>query len=362
MFYHILYSLKEYWFGFNIFRYITFRSAMAAVTAFLICVVFGPAVINLLKKLRIGQYVRREYVGSLYDLHKHKEGTPTMGGVLILVSVLVSSLLWCRLDNDYVLLALAGMVWLGIIGLADDLMKVRNKSAKGIRAATKLAGQLALAFFIGLFILKDSAIGTGLYIPFMKNAVCSLGLFYILFALLVIAGTSNAVNLTDGLDGLAIGCMAFITFTYAVFSYITGHAEISKYLQVFYLQGAGELAVFCAALTGAGLGFLWFNCHPASVFMGDVGSLSLGGSIAIVSILIKKEFLLLIVGGVFVIEALSVILQVASFKIRKKRIFLMSPIHHHFQIMGWQESKITIRFWIIAAILALFSIASLKIQ
>lgn len=362
MLYHLLYSIRELWFGFNIFRYITFRASMAAVTSFVICVILGPVIIGKLRELEIGQYVRKEHVDNLYDLHKHKEGTPTMGGILILVSVLVSALLWCRLDNDYVLLALGGMVWLGTIGFIDDLIKLRNKSAKGLQAMTKLAGQIVLALIVGLFVINDKNIGTNLYLPFLKNAICNLGIFYLALVLLVIVGTSNAVNLTDGLDGLAIGCVIFITLTYSVISYITGHVDMSKYLHVFYLPGAGELTVFCSALTGAGLGFLWFNCHPASVFMGDTGSLSLGGAIAIVSVLVKKEFLLLIAGGVLVVESLSVILQILNFKLKKRRLFLMSPIHHHFQIKGWHESKITIRFWIIAAILALLSMATLKVR
>ncbi|MEA3489135.1 MAG: phospho-N-acetylmuramoyl-pentapeptide-transferase, partial [Candidatus Omnitrophota bacterium] len=343
MFYHILYPLSEFWFGFNVFRYITFRASMAAVTSFAICVIFGPGIIRRLRKFNVGQYVRKEHVGGLYELHKHKEGTPTMGGLLIIIAVLVSSLLWCRLDNDYVLLVLAGMVWLGAIGMADDIIKLKNKSARGAQAVTKLAGQVVLALIIGLFVINNKAIGSGLYFPFLKNAVVNLGSFYILFVLLVIVGASNAVNLTDGIDGLAIGCIVFITVTYAVISYVTGHAGLSKYLQVFYLPGAGELTVFCAGMTGAGLGFLWFNSHPASVFMGDTGALSLGGSIAIVSVLIKKELLLFIAGGVLVAESLSVIVQVLSFKLRGKRLFLMSPIHHHFQIKGWHESKITVR-------------------
>lgn len=362
MFYHLLYSLREFWFGFNIFKYITFRASMAAVTSFLMCIIFGPVIIKWLKTLKVGQYVRKEYVDNLYDLHKHKEGTPTMGGLLIIVAVLISCLLWCRLDNDYVLLVLGGMIWLGVVGMADDLVKLRNKSAKGVRAKVKVAAQAVLALIVGLFILYNKEIGAGLYLPFIKNAVANLGIFYILFTLAVIIGASNAVNLTDGLDGLAIGCVTFITAAYAVISYVTGHAVISRYLQIFYLAGAGELAVFCAALTGAGLGFLWFNSYPASVFMGDTGSLALGGAIAIVSVLIKKEFLLLISGGVLVMEAFSVILQVASVKLRKKRIFLMSPIHHHFQIKGWHESKITVRFYIIAAVLALLSMATLKVR
>ena len=362
MLYHLLYPLKDLWFGFNIFKYITFRASMAAIMSFVLTLIVGPYIIKALRTLELGQYVRKEHVDGLYDLHKHKEGTPTMGGLMVLVSVLVSVLLWCRLDNDFVLLALGGMVWLGAIGLTDDLLKIKNKSAKGVRGMTKIIGQVVLALIVGVFVINNNHIGTGLFVPFMKNALCNLGLLYIIFSLFVIVGASNALNLTDGLDGLAIGCVAFISITYAVMAYITGNVDMSKYLHVFYLSGAGELSVFCSAIAGASLGFLWFNCHPASIFMGDTGSLSLGGTIAIISIMLKKEILLVIAGGVLVIESLSVILQVLSFKTRKKRIFLMSPIHHHFQIKGLHESKITIRFWIISALLALLSMATLKVR
>ena len=362
MFYHLLYPLKDLWFGFNVFRYITFRASMAAVTAFALCLIFGPGLIKWLRQIKAGQYVRKEHVDSLAEYHSKKEGTPTMGGLLVIVSVLVSTLMWGRLDNDFVILCLGGMIWLGVIGFMDDYLKIKKKNAAGVQAKAKVIGQVALAFIVGVFVIQNKHIGDALYFPFLKNAVFNLGVFYVLFALLVIVGSSNALNLTDGLDGLAIGCMVFITLTFSMLSYITGHVEISKYLNVFYLPGSGELTVFCAAIAGAALGFLWFNCHPASVFMGDTGSLSLGGTIAIVSVLLKKEFILLIVGGVLAVEALSVILQVASYKTRKKRIFLMSPIHHHFQMKGLHESKITIRMWIVSAILALVGIATLKVR
>ncbi len=362
MLYHILYPLKELWFGFNVFRYITFRAGMAAVTSFLMCIIAGPIIIRALRKLNVGQYVRTKHVEKLSGFHEKKRGTPTMGGILIIVATLLAALAWCRLDNDFILLTLAGMIWLGIVGFIDDFIKLRDKSSKGIAAITKLAGQVILAVIVGLFVVNNKAIGTDLYLPFVKNAVANLGIFYILFVLLVVVGASNAVNLTDGLDGLATGCMVFIALTYAIICYITGHVDISSYLHVFHLGGAGELAVFCAALAGATLGFLWFNSHPATVFMGDTGSLALGGAIAIVSVLIKKELLLFIAGGVLVMEAMSVILQVASFKLRGKRIFLMAPIHHHFQLKGWHESKITTRFWIIAALLALLSMTTLKVR
>ncbi len=362
MLYHLLYPLRDIWFGFNLFRYITFRASMAAVTAFILCVVFGPPIIRVLRRLNIGQYVRKKHVTSLSEFHDSKEGTPTMGGILIIASLLISSILWCRLDNDYIILVLGGMVWMGFIGLIDDYLKLKNQSAKGLRGITKLVGQVILALIVGGFVMQSKGIGTELYIPFVKNAVCNLGIFYMLFILIVIVGTSNAVNLTDGLDGLAIGCMLFVSLSYAVIAYVTGNSVLSGYLNVFYLPGSGELTCFCAAMIGAGLGFLWFNSHPAEVFMGDTGSLALGGSIAIVSVLIKKEVLLLITGGVFVMESVSVILQVLVFKTRGKRLFRMSPIHHHFQLKGWPESKITVRFWIISAILAMLSMAALKVR
>lgn len=362
MFYHILYPLSEIWFGFNVFRYISFRASMAAVTSFLLCAVFGPSVIRWLHKLKIGQYVRKKHVTELSDFHSTKEGTPTMGGTIIILSVLISVLLWCRLDNDLVLIACGGMLWLGLVGFADDFIKLKNKSAKGLRSITKIIGQTVIALIVGLYVLKNNDLGSEVYLPFIKNPVFSLGIFYLLFVWLVIVGSSNAVNLTDGLDGLAIGCMLFVSLTYAVMAYITGNAVLSKYLHVFFLPGSGELSCFCGALVGSGLGFLWFNGHPASVFMGDTGSLSLGGTIAIISVFLKKEFMLLIVGGIFVMESVSVILQVLSFKLSGRRIFLMSPIHHHFQLKGWPESKITIRFWIISAILAMIGLAALKVR
>jgi len=362
MLYHILYPLSEFWFGFNVFRYITFRAALASVTAFLISILFGPIIIRFLRILKIGQNIRREHVGDLYKLHKHKTGTPTMGGFILLTSIVVSTVLWARLDNRFIILCIIGILWLGMVGFIDDFIKLVKKRSLGLRASAKLLGQLILALFIALYLYRDSAIESTLYFPFFKNLVINLGLFYILFVILVIVGSSNAVNLTDGLDGLAIGCVTIIALTYGVISYITGHAEISSYLNVYYLAGSGELAVLCAAMFGAGLGFLWFNAYPADVFMGDTGSLALGGAIGIISVLIKKEIVLLLIGGVFVVEVMSVIMQVLSFKIRKKRIFLMSPLHHHFQLRGIPESKVIIRFWIVAIIMALVSLATLKLR
>ncbi len=362
MLYYLFYPLKEFWFGFNVFRYITFRAGMAAFTSFLVCVLVAPVFIKWMKMVKAGQYERTEHVGEIYDLHKSKQGTPTMGGLVILAAVIVATLLWGRPDNAYVIMALGGMTWMGLVGVVDDLLKIRNKSSKGLGAAYKLGAQVLLALIVGLFVISSKNLGSDLYLPFLKNAVANLGALYILFILVVIAGASNAVNLTDGLDGLATGCVIFIALTYSVMCYVTGRADISGYLHLFYVPGAGELTIFCAALAGACLGFLWYNSHPATVFMGDTGSLSLGAAIAIVSVLIKKEVLLLLVGGVLVVETLSVILQVLSFKLRKKRIFLMSPIHHHFEKKAWHESKITVRFWIVAAILALLGMMALKVR
>lgn len=281
---------------------------------------------------------------------------------MILASVIISSLIWGRPDNEYLILALGGMTWMGIVGALDDFLKIRYKNSKGLRAIYKMGSQILLALIVGIFVISHKNLGADLYLPFLKNAVANLGALYIIFILIVIAGSSNAVNLTDGLDGLATGCMVFVALTYSVMCYVTGRADLSGYLHLFYVPGSGELTIFCAALAGACLGFLWYNGHPATVFMGDTGSLSLGSAIAIVSVLIKKEVLLILVGGVLVMETVSVILQVFSFKTRKKRIFLMSPIHHHFEKKGWHESKITVRFWIVSAILSLLGLMALKVR
>jgi phospho-N-acetylmuramoyl-pentapeptide-transferase len=362
MLYYIFFPLRDLWFGFNVFRYITFRSAMACLTAFLVSLILGPFVIRWLKELNFGQTIRREYVESLYDLHKHKEGTPTMGGVLIILAITLSTVLWADLLNKYVWVTLISFLWLGAVGFMDDYIKISKKRNLGLKARPKLAGQIILGMLISVFVIVFTEISTTLYVPFSKHVALSLGLFYILFVILVITSASNAVNLTDGLDGLAIGCTIIAALTYGVLAYIAGNFRLSDYLNVFYLNGAGELTVFCAAMLGAGLGFLWFNSYPASVFMGDTGSLALGGAIGVVAVLIKKELLIFIVGGIFVIEALSVVLQVIWFKLTGKRLFLMSPIHHHFQLLGWPESKITIRFWIMALIMALFSLSTLKLR
>ena len=318
--------------------------------------------IRQLDRLKVGETIRRKHVPALYPLHAGKEGTPTMGGVLILAAIIISTLLWADVFNRYILLALASILWLGIVGFIDDRIKLSSKSSRGLRAFTKLTGQAIFGLFVGIYLLYGLRVEGILEIPFFKNLLVNLGYFYIFYVALVIVASSNAVNITDGLDGLAIGCVVMAALAYSIMSYVTGHIDFSDYLKIFYIPGSGELAIFCAAIAGAGLGFLWFNCYPASIFMGDTGALALGGAIGTVAILIKKELLLVLVGGVFVIEALSVILQVASFKTRGKRIFKMAPLHHHFQLKGWPESKVIVRFWIIAGIFAILSLATLKLR
>lgn len=363
MLYHLLYPLREIWFGFNVFKYITFRAACAAVTAFLISIILGPYIIKWLYALKIGEQVRKgRETARLSDFHKSKEGTPTMGGVLILLAVLLSTFLWADIFNKYILLVLLSTLWLGGIGLFDDSAKMKKRQSMGLRPLVKLQWQLALGLLIGVILYMDPMFSTAIEVPFLKNFLLNLGIGYILFVSLVIIGSSNAMNLTDGLDGLAIGTMIMIAFAYTGFSYVSGNFRFSDYLNVFYVPGSGELTVFCATLIGASLGFLWFNSYPATVFMGDTGSLALGGAIGTVAVFVKKELLLLLVGGIYVVEALSVILQIISFKTTGKRIFLMSPLHHHFQIKGWPENKITVRFWIIGVILALASLATLKLR
>jgi len=362
VFYHIFYPLKDFWFGFNIFKYITFRAAFAAISAFVICVALGPAVIRLLSRLNIKEEATRPDAPALREFHGKKSGTPTMGGVLIVGAVIASTLLWARLDSSYIWLAVAATSWLCAIGFIDDYMKLANGNGRGMRVMTKFTGQFIAGLAVALFLYFSAEATTLLHFPFLKRLVMDLGVFYVPFVIIVIIGASNAVNLTDGLDGLAIGCLVMIAAAYALISYVAGHFKISGYLGIPFIPRAAEMSVFCAAILGSGLGFLWFNSHPASIFMGDTGSLALGGAIGTVAVLIKKEILLLFVGGVFVIEALSVILQVASFKLRGERIFRMAPLHHHFQLKGWPEPKIIVRFWILSAILALFALATLKLR
>ena len=363
MFYHFLYPLRDIFFGFNVFRYITFRAVGASVTAFLLSALFGPPIIRKLRAMKVGEKIRNsEAHASLYKHHKDKEGTPTMGGILILFVIFLSVILWGDLSNRYIWLTMISTFWLGLVGFVDDYIKLSRKGSRGITATVKITGQLVLGLIVGFVLYSDPNISDRLDIPFFKDVVIHLGAFYVFFTALVIIGSSNAVNLTDGLDGLAIGCVATVAITYAVMSYISGHVAFSEYLHLVYIPNSGELTVFCAAIFGAGLGFLWYNCHPADVFMGDTGALALGGAIGTIAVLIKKELLLLVAGGIFVAEALSVIIQVFSFRFRGKRVFLMAPLHHHFQLKGWAESKVIFRFLIIAIILAFVSLSTLKLR
>jgi len=362
MLYYLLYSLHDKFSFLNIFRYITFRAIMAAVTAFVISIIFGPLVIKLITRLSIGENIRKEDSIKLYELHSKKQGTPTMGGILILLAIFSSTLLWAEILNRYILMVLFSTLWLGITGFADDYLKHIKKCSKGLTATSKLTSQIILGLLLGTILFISPQNTTKLDIPFLKDIFLELGGFYILFVIIVIAGSSNAVNLTDGLDGLAIGSVVMVAVAYSILCYVSGNINFSNYLLIPYIKGSGELTIFCASIIGAGLGFLWFNCYPASIFMGDVGSLALGGALGITAILIKKELLLVIVGGVFVLEALSVILQVISFRLTKKRIFRIAPLHHHFQFLGWSENKVIVRFWIISSILTLLTLVTLKIR
>jgi phospho-N-acetylmuramoyl-pentapeptide-transferase len=361
MLYWLLYPLRDLIPAFNVFRYITFRVAAAIVTALVLSWLLGPWFIRQLRRLSVGQNIRD--VGP--QAHQVKAGTPTMGGLLILFATLVPTLLWMDLSNIYVWLVILVTTAFGGIGFADDYLKVRNRRNLGLTAKAKFWLQVlaSLAFGIALVVLPaESGFNPVVTFPFIKRLVLHLGYFYILFVAFVLVGSSNAVNLTDGLDGLAIGATSVAAATYAIFTYIAGNAIIARYLQVAWVPGVGEVAVFCGAMVGAGIGFLWFNSHPAEVFMGDVGSLSLGAAIGSVAILAKQEIVLVLVGGLFVMEALSVIIQVASFKLRGKRVFRMSPLHHHFELSGWAEPKVIVRFWILSILFALLSLSTLKLR
>lgn len=361
MLYYLLYPLHDIFSFLNIFRYITFRAIMAAVTAFLISLIFGPVIIKRLRELNIGQNIRdKKESEELYKQHGHKQGTPTMGGILILLAIFSSTLLWAEVLNKYILLILFSTLWLGITGFMDDYLKQIRKCSKGLTASAKLISQIILGLVLGVILFSDPQNSTRLDIPFLKNISLDLGVFYILFVIIVITGSSNAVNLTDGLDGLAIGSVVMAAIAFTLLCYVSGNIKFSNYLLIPFIKSSAELTVFCASIIGAGLGFLWFNCYPASIFMGDVGSLALGGALGITALLIKKEFLLIIVGGIFVVEALSVILQIISFRLTKKRIFKIAPLHHHFQFLGWSENKVIVRFWIIASILAMLTLVTLK--
>ncbi|HHC24992.1 MAG TPA: phospho-N-acetylmuramoyl-pentapeptide-transferase, partial [Desulfobacterales bacterium] len=349
MLYHLLYPLHTTISFFNVFRYITFRAIYASLTAFFICFFMGPWVIRKLNEMQIGQYIQEDGPEN----HHKKAGTPTMGGVLIIFSVVVSTLLWTNLTNYYIWAILLVTVSYAFIGFADDYLMLIRKQNKGLSARSKFLMQMILAICTGIFIYNCPSFNTQLNIPFFKNISPDIGWGYIFFAVIVIVGTSNAVNLADGLDGLAIGPVIIASVTYMLFAYVTGHVRIAEYLQISYVSGSGELTIFCGILAGAGLGFLWFNTYPAQIFMGDVGSLPLGGVIGTVAVITKQEIMLILVGGLFVIEALSVIFQVGFFKMTNgRRIFKMAPLHHHFELKGWPEPKIIVRFWVIAIGLA----------
>ena len=361
MFYHLLYPLHTYAGAFNVFRYITFRTAMATLTAMLMALLLGPGLIRRLRQFQIGQEIREEGPAS----HHSKRGTPTMGGILIITAVVLPTLLWADLRNAFIWVAVIATLLFGGIGFADDYLKVTHKRSLGLTTRMKFTMQVVAAGAMGLLMVwmaSQSMFTTTLSFPFVKDFTPDLGWGYALFVILVLTGTANAVNFTDGLDGLAIGSVLIASATFTVLTYCAGHALVAEYLGIANVKSAGELTVFCGSMVGASLGFLWFNCHPAEIFMGDVGSMAMGGALGTTALLVKQEFLLILVGGLFVAEAMSVILQVGSFRLRGQRIFKMAPIHHHFELAGWSESKVVIRFWIVALIFSLLALATLKLR
>lgn len=352
--------LQKYFHVFGVFQYITLRAVLASMTALLIALICGPIIIRKLTAAQIGQVVRKNGPSS----HLSKSGTPTMGGVLILTAISLTTLLWANLLNIYVWIVLVVTVVFGIIGWVDDYRKLILKDPVGLPARWKYFWQSVFGVITAVLLYKIAKMPaeTGLMVPFFKNIMFPLGTSYIILTYFVIVGTSNAVNLTDGLDGLAIMPIIMISGALGIFAYVTGHIKFAYYLQMPYIYGIGEIAVFCGAVVGAGLGFLWFNAYPAQIFMGDVGALGLGAAIGVISVMVRQELVLFIMGGIFVIETLSVMLQVASYKLTKKRIFRMAPIHHHFELKGWPEPRIIVRFWIITAVLVLFGLATLKLR
>jgi phospho-N-acetylmuramoyl-pentapeptide-transferase len=377
MLYWLFYEkLFRHFTPFRVFGYVTFRTAFAALTALFLCLILGPWLIAKLHEFQIGQYIREDGPKS----HMKKAGTPTMGGILIVISIVIPTLLWANLANPYVWIAIFSLVSFGLIGFWDDYAKVRRKQNEGLTVREKFGLQILAALMVGFMLLTlhaQKAYSTSINVPFFKSFKPDLLIdsllrnwytyplafvFFFGFMILVIVGSSDAVNLTDGLDGLAIGLMLIASFAMTALTYVTGHATWAQYLDLARLPGASELTIFCSSMVGASLGFLWYNAHPAEIFMGDVGSLALGGALGVVAVLIKQEILLLFIGGVYVIEALSVILQVGSYKLRKKRIFKMAPIHHHFEQLGWEESKIITRFWIAGLVMALFALTTLKLR
>lgn len=358
MLYHILFPLHEKFSLFNVFRYITFRTVLAILTALIISFILTPYIIRKFHEWK----VRSDKREDVPDRHITKQGTPTMGGFVILISTIIPTLLWSDLRNYYIWLVTFTLLSFGGVGFADDLKKLRGKNGKGISGKTKMSLQILFSVIISVLLYLRPGFITELTVPFFKNITPHLGIFYIFLSIFIIVGTSNAVNLTDGLDGLAIGPVITVCGTFMLFSYLAGNIKFAQYLQIFYVKGAGELAILCGAMLGAGIGFLWYNAYPAELFMGDTGSLSLGATLATIAVIIKQEILLLIVGGIFVLETASVIIQVLSFKWRGKRVFRMAPIHHHYELKGWNEEKIVVRFWIVSIILALLALSTLKLR
>jgi len=362
MLYHLLYPLANHFIGFNVFRYVTFRSVYAAVTAFGLCLLWGRSVIARIQAAQLGEKIRKDGPAG----HSAKAGTPTMGGILILLTLALSSLLWVRWDSKFFWVAFFSLVWFGTLGFLDDLIKLKGiGKSRGIPGSWKLILQtMGGIVIVGcyMYVLPDEfALKTSITLPFFKHPL-NLDTLYPFFAVLVIVSASNSVNLTDGLDGLAIGCTTFAAMAFVVVTYVSGNVKFSEYLKIIQVPGASELTVVCAALVGAGLGFLWFNAPPAQIFMGDTGSLALGGLLGTIAVMVKQEILLIIVGGIFVAEALSVIIQVTSFKMSGKRVFKMAPLHHHFELSGVPESKLIVRFWIVAIILTLLTLSTLKLR
>jgi phospho-N-acetylmuramoyl-pentapeptide-transferase len=364
---YYLHLLEEWFSPLRVFRYITIRALAGAGTAFILTLVLAPWVIRQLKRLNVSQPERKEEAPPLFELHGHKQDTPTMGGLMIILSIVVSALLWIPMHSLLAWLTVATLCYMGMVGFWDDYKKVVERNTAGLSARKKLLLQSAWALAMAAVLMLHPETGERarqLMVPFMKQPLIhDLGWFGVcLFVGVVVVGATNAVNLTDGLDGLAIGCSSSVAISYLIMAYMAGHVAFADYLMVPFVSGAGELAVFCGCLLGACLGFLWYNCHPARIFMGDTGSLALGGSMAMVAILIKQEIVLVIVGGVFVMEALSVIIQVVSFKTRGKRVFAMAPIHHHFEMKQWSETQVVVRFWILSIICALAGILTLKVR
>ncbi len=365
----LLYQFTDIFFGFNLFRYITVRAALAAITALLFSLFIGPKIIQLLKSKQLGEEIRSDGPES----HQAKAGTPTMGGIIVLLGIVVGVLLWAKLDNFYIQLIFIATLWMGVVGFLDDYFKVVKKLQKGLIGRYKLAGQMILGLFIGgmLFFNPEfvkEGINANTSLPFFKNLEIDFSWFYIPVVVFVITGTSNAVNLSDGLDGLAAGLIAVAMLAFAGMSYVSGNVNFSDYLNIIYLPGAGELTVYCLAVVGASMGFLWYNAYPAQVFMGDTGALALGSTLGAISILLKKEILLVLIGGVFVAETVSVIIQTSYFRYSRKkfgegrRVFKMAPLHHHFELKGWHEAKVVTRLWIIGILLALLSLTTFKVR